>query len=99
MATKKTKKLVLGSFERKGEPGSFGHYFTTRLENGNELCLEACMGGYCVALYDDKQNIIGEKECTNIEGMLESQIAPGFSMGTGPALEKALKIANKIISK
>ena len=88
------KTLTLGSFQRIGPPGSFGHYFTAQVD-GKEVCLESCMGGYCVAVYDAKKNLIGEKTCTNIEGMMEAQIAPGFSILTGEALEKALDIANE----
>jgi len=89
------KKLTLGSFKREGVQGSFGHYFKHITEDGREVCLESCMSGYCVAVYDSEQNIIGEKTCTKIEGMMEMQIAPGFSMGTGEALDKAIKIANE----
>lgn len=89
------KKLTLGSFKRHGAPGSFKHYFSHFLEDGTEICLEACMQGYDVAIYDPMKKVIGEKECTEIDGMMEMQIAPGFSLGTGEALEKAVTIANK----
>jgi len=91
---KKKTKLVLGSFKRIGPPGSFGHHFTWK-NNEVEVCLESCLNGYDVAIYDLNQNLIGEKTCTNIQGMMESQIAPGFSMGTGEAIDKAIEIANK----
>ena len=74
--------------------GSFGHTFTHFTEDGREVCLESCLGGYCVGIYDKHKNLIGEKACTEIEGMLEAQIMPGFSIGTGEALEKAIEIAN-----
>ena len=90
------KKPTLGSFKREGQPGSFGHYFACFLDDGREVCLESCLNGYDIAVYRDKE-LIGEKVCTNIEGMLEMQIMPGFSIGTGEALEKAIKIANKLI--
>lgn len=94
----KTKKLTLGSFKREGMPGSFQHYFSHIMADGKEVCLEVCLGGYCVGIYDKKGgDLIGEKTCTNIEGMLEMQIAPGFSIGTGEALEKAIEIANEKI--
>ncbi len=90
------KKLTLGSFKREGIQGSFGHYFSHITPDGKEICLESCFSGYCVAIYDKKGgNLIGEKTCTKIEGILESQIMPGFSILTGEALEKAIKIANK----
>lgn len=88
------KKLKLGNFERKGAQGSFDHYFTYK-NNQYEVCLESCLNGYDVAIYDLSQNLIGEKECTNLKEMLETQIMPGFSMMTGEAIEKALTIANK----
>lgn len=90
-------KLTLGSFTREGEPGSFQHYFKHELPDGGEICLEACLSGYCVGRYDKKLNLVGKKVCTKIDGMLEMQIAPGFSMGTGEALEKAVEIANTLV--
>jgi hypothetical protein len=92
------KKLTLGSFTRSGPPGSFGHTFTHKMEDGGEICLESCMGGYCVARYDKDLNIIGEKTCTNTEGM-EFQIMPGFSIGTGEALQDAVELANTLLKK
>jgi len=93
---KKEKKLTIGSFTRKGAQGSFGHYFSHILPDGKEVCLEACLNGYDVAIYDKEGgNLIGEKTCTNIKGMLESQIMPGFSIMSGETLKKAIEIANK----
>ena len=89
------KNLTIGSFKREGSQGSFSHRFFTTLEDGREVDLESCLEGYCVAIYDKKLDLIGEKTCTRITGMMESQIAPGFSLMTGEALEKAVKIANK----
>ena len=88
------KKLTIGSFKRSGAMGSFAHTFTHKLEDGGEICLESCMNGYCVGIYDKNLDLIGEKTCTNIQGMMEMQIMPGFSMGTGEALQKAVDIAN-----
>ncbi len=92
-----TKKLTLGSFVRSGPPGSFGHIFTHKLEDGGEICLESCLNGYCVGRYDKNLDLVGKKTCTDIGGMMEMQIVPGFSMGTGEALEKALEIANTLL--
>lgn len=89
------KKLTIGSFKREGPQGSFGHRFFTKLEDGREVDLESCMNGYCVAIYDENLDLIGDKTCTNIEGMLEMQIIPGLSIGTGEALERAIEIANE----
>jgi len=86
--------LKIGDFKREGIAGSFGHVFSKVLEDGREICLEACFNGYDVAIYRD-QELIGEKECTNMEGILEAQIIPGFSILTGEALQRAIEIANK----
>ena len=87
--------LTLGSFTREGAMGSFAHYFKHITKDKREVCLESCLSGYCVGIYDEKKNLIGEKTCTKIDGMLESQIASGFSIMTGEALEKAIEIANE----
>lgn len=92
-------RLTIGNFVRSGEPGSFRHLFTYKLKTGGEICLESCLNGYDVAIYDKNLQIIGKKVCTNVEGMVESQIMPGFSMGTGKALQKAVAIANKLVKK
>jgi len=88
-------KLTIGSFKREGIPGSFQHYFSHKMEDGREVCLEACYSGYCVGIFDASQNIIGEKTCTSIEGYSDAQIAPGFSAMNSEALEKAVQIANE----
>lgn len=90
-----SKKLTIGSFKREGLPGSFQHYFSHKTEDGREVCLEACYSGYCVGVFDATENIIGEKTCTNIQGYSDTQIAPGFSVMNGEALQKAVDIANE----
>jgi len=94
---KTIKTLKLGDFTRKGVVGSLGHYFSHILPDGKEVCLEACMNGYCVAIYDKRGgNLIGEKTCTNLEGYELSFLGGSvFSVRSGEALEKAIKIANK----
>lgn len=91
------KKLTLGDLKREGSPGSFGHTFTHKLEDGGEICLESCLNGYCVGIYDEDLNLIGEKKCTNIQGMIEAQMVPGFSVLSGEALNKAVEIANTLL--
>lgn len=94
MPNKEKIKLKIGSFKRIGPPGSFKHYFSWKNDE-IEVCLESCFNGYDVAIYDLNSDLIGKKTCTKIKGMLESQVAPGFSIMTGEALTKAVKIANK----
>lgn len=76
-------KLTKKSFDRIDSPQVLGHYFSHKTEDGREVCLESCMSGYCVAIYDATRNIIGEKTCTNMRG--------DFSL----ALDKAVEIANE----
>jgi hypothetical protein len=90
------KKLVLGNFKREGAQGSFDHYFSFK-DNNIEICLEACMGGYCIAMYDKAQNLLKPKVCTNID-MSIGQLMPGFSVMTGEALVKAVEIANELFN-
>lgn len=90
-------KLRIGDFKRIGEPGSFQHYFSHKLPDGREMCLEACVAGYCVGLYNKRGDLLGKKICTNFPDMLEMQIVPGHSLLSGDALTKAVDIANTII--
>ena len=91
------KKLRIGDFKREGKEGSFEHYFTWSNDK-IEICLESCLNGYCVGIYEAKtQTLIKEKICTNISGIVEAQIAPGFSLNSGEALTKAVEIANKML--
>lgn len=98
-----TETLKIGSFERVGTPGSPSQHYFRRYEKDEitgaqiQICLESCMAGYCVAIYDEHQEIITEKRCTKTEGFMDSQIAPGFSMLAGDALESAVKIANEML--
>lgn len=88
--------LFLKDFVRSGQHGSFGHVFTHKLPDGGEICLESCLSGYCVARYDAHLELISEKKCTKINGMLDQQIVSGFSLLSGKALAKALKLANTL---
>lgn len=89
--------LTIGDFKRHGEPGSFRHYFETMLPNGDKICLEACMEGYCVGRYDAQNEIRGSKVCTHLGELMEPQVATGFSIGSAEALTKAVDIANTML--
>lgn len=90
-------KLAIGNFKRDGAVGSFCHTFIHKLNDGGEICLEPCLAGYCVGVYDKNLDLIGEKVCTNIDGFADALIAPGFSVMTGEALQQAVSIANTLI--
>ena len=51
-------------------------YFSYKTD-GFELCLEPCLNGYDVALYDLDQDLIYFKECTNLTGVFTSLTAYG----------------------
>lgn len=96
-------KLKLDNFTRKGVVGKLGHYlgyyFSHILPDGKEVCLEACMSGYCVAIYDKESgNLIGKKTCTNLKGY-ELFFLGAFEMRNSEAIKKAIKIANQKIKK
>lgn len=82
-------------------------YFTTgnKLPDGYEICIEPCMSGWDVALYQNGE-IVGDKICTksmiDIEEMVACMEHGEPSMVTGkhlealvPALEKANEIFNR----
>lgn len=80
-------------------------YFTTgdKLGNGYEICIEACMAGWDVALYRNGE-LEGEKTCTKTpvdieEMLLLMEYGEPFTV-TGKhleALEPALAIANRLV--
>ena len=41
----------------------FEHKFTKKFAE-YALCLEPCMNGYCVAIYDMENDLVCDKECT-----------------------------------
>jgi hypothetical protein len=91
--------LVIEDFKRYGEPDSFQHYYAHRLKDGRELCLEACIQGYCVAIYNKHAEIIGDKTCTDLPDIpFGQEIATGLALRSDKAITKALQIANTITS-
>lgn len=60
------RQLLLKDFTFVRMTNTLGHYWSHVMPGGEELCLESCMAGYCVALYDRHKNILGEKRCTEM---------------------------------
>ena len=87
------KELSTSSFKRIGGMGNQG-YFSYK-DDKYEICLEPCMNGYEVAIYDLRQDLLKPKICTNLEGSMD--IMPGFNMVQGEALLPAVKLANKLL--
>lgn len=57
-------------FTRVELPQTFGFYFSAFLPDGNEVCLESCLNGFEVAIYDKSKDLIGEKVCTNLTNFI-----------------------------
>jgi hypothetical protein len=81
------KKLTPEDFVVKGsgDVAWLSHEF-----KGYEICIEPCMNGYDVALYDQSRDLVGNKICTKIDP--ESMDRVTFYLF---ACRKALKIADK----
>lgn len=79
------KKLILNDFKRKElHPG---YYFSHKTDK-YEICLEVCLNGYDVAIYDLHQNLLRDKVCTNLVNIQSDE-----------ALIKAIEIANKFLKE
>lgn len=86
-------KLTIEDFKRVDMENSFGHYYEHRFADGTTICLESCMDGYCIARYDARQEIIGNKICTELGSLINF---PLDGSSHGEALGKAIDIANTI---
>lgn len=65
-----------------------GFYLSHMMADGKEVCLETCLDGFDVAIYDRHQDLIGEKTCTR----------SGNSDSVSCLIE-AINIANKKVSE
>lgn len=72
-------------------------YFVHKLKDGGEICIEPCFGGYCVARYNERLDLIGNKVCTDMQDPTGTEIVGGLFTGGLSAFMKALEIANKMI--
>lgn len=78
--------ISLNDFERIQLEGGCA-YLSYRFA-GMEVCIEPCMHGADVALYDSDQTLVGKKTCTNLDGRADALLA----------LAEAVRIANEIIA-
>lgn len=83
--------IKLDDMLRENFINTFGHrYYCYIVENKVEVSLESCLNGYDVALYDENQNLLQPKRCTNLKELLSDHTV---------ALSKALEIANQMIEE
>ena len=72
-----------------------------------EICLEPCLNGFCVAIYDNKQNLLEPKKCTKLTLKPDQLSNVVIHRNSGEvhdnyrvvAIPKALAIANKLYKK
>ena len=83
---KNYKKLTPADFKRIQIENTNLGYLSHTLPAGEEVCLESCLNGFDVAVYNKNKNLIGEKTCTNLN-----------PINIILALNKALEIANQKI--
>lgn len=59
------KTLTLKDFKRIHLEGTIAHYFEFETKDF-VICMESCLGGYCVAIYDvSREHLLEEKFCTD----------------------------------
>lgn len=89
--------VTIHDFERvrigSGLPEMLRHY----TKDGREVCLEPCMDGFCVGIYDDEEELIGEKRCTKL-GQPTGELVFGEEVHED-ALKEAVRIANEMLGK
>ena len=85
--------LTIKDFVLHVSTTSMGHHFSHLFDDGNEICLESCMSGYCVAIYDNRQELIGTKTCTKLTD--DYRVPFGTQIGDVVAITAALEVANK----
>ncbi|MEE8151298.1 MAG: hypothetical protein V3T43_06240 [Nitrosomonadaceae bacterium] len=83
------------------------HYYSHILPGGECLCLEPCLNGFEVALYDKagiSGSLIVPKVCTDIQGGVcwlgdKGHEIAGFFQKQVQAINKALELANEMIEE
>lgn len=90
------KKLKIEDFEKVvlgvGMPITY-RYFTKDMR---QVCLEPCLEGFDIGIYDDDEYLIGEKRCTDLANVNANMV---FGEEVHPqALERAVEIANEMLA-
>lgn len=69
-----------------------------------EITLEPCANGFDIALYDQSQNLLAPKQCTNTEEYIDHLSVKGKGNGLietvdmANAINKAIRIANQMLN-
>ena len=108
-----TPEITRSDFHRVDLKGMGGRYYYSYSDRwlGIELCLEACLNGFDVAMYNKDNFLIGKKICTNLKGpifkdqkdqiseeeFIQRELRYGILERTEQVWDKALKIANRLL--
>lgn len=96
-------KFSIKDFKRHSfKGGGLAHYFSHNTKDGYLICLESCLSGYCVAIYERHSNdreweLVNTETCTNLPEFIELSFVPGIPSGAEQmlgALRKAMSIAD-----
>ncbi len=68
--------ITRSDFARVDLKGLAGHYYFSYLNRwlGIEICLEPCLNGFDIAMYDKQNSLIGKKICTDLPTDLKESI-------------------------
>lgn len=82
----------------------FAAFVDTQERGPIEICLEPCLEGYCVAAYDKRKELIGDKLCTKtpVRGYEMDAFIRGNILGGRTQIEqmdKAAALANEVLAK
>lgn len=87
-------------------PVGEGNYYMEYKFNDKTVCIEPCFAGFCVAIYDNKKDIIGDKVCTDLKDdrflLRVTRFSPPMrtnNFGDLQASIIALEIANSLVEK
>ena len=68
-------------------------YWSYRASENVEVCLEPCLSGYCIGIYDKQENLLIPKECTNLDHFVSKEER------TYELLEQAAVIAKRLYNQ
>jgi len=86
----KKAKLTLDNFTRNHDYNYLYYYYKDSKGFPRELCIEPCLSGFCIGIYNSKQLLIKPKVCTNLDPLISNHKT---------IIERALEIANKMIEE
>lgn len=89
------KTLTIKDFKKVSVGVGFPEFYQHFTKDMRQVCLEPCLQGFCIGIYDDEEELIGTKRCTNLSN---EHMTFGEEVDRD-ALEMALKIANEMIAE